>query len=100
SPDPDLRRDADLQLPALAAGLRRVVRHARSLAGLHPAPPVRSHPGVPAARPPVRARLRLMDASAQAARSNLARRVGFAVVAIPLALLLVWFGGWPLVLLL
>ena len=41
-----------------------------------------------------------MDASAQAARSNLARRVGFAVVAIPLALLLVWFGGWPLVLLL
>ena len=41
-----------------------------------------------------------MDASAQAARGNLARRVGFAVVAIPLALLLVWFGGWPLVLLL
>jgi phosphatidate cytidylyltransferase len=41
-----------------------------------------------------------MDASAQAARSNLARRIGFAVVAIPLALLLVWFGGWPLVLLL
>ena len=41
-----------------------------------------------------------MDASAQAARSNLARRIGFAVVAIPLALLLVWYGGWPLVLLL
>ena len=32
--------------------------------------------------------------------SNLARRVGFAVVAIPLALLLVWFGGLPLALLL
>ena len=32
--------------------------------------------------------------------SNLVRRVGFAVVAIPLALLLVWYGGLPLVLLL
>ena len=32
--------------------------------------------------------------------SNLVRRVGFAVVAIPLALLLVWFGGLPLALLL
>ena len=28
--------------------------------------------------------------------SNLARRVGFAAVAIPAALLVVWFGGWPL----
>jgi phosphatidate cytidylyltransferase len=32
--------------------------------------------------------------------SNLARRVGFAVIAIPLALVLVWFGGLPLALLL
>jgi phosphatidate cytidylyltransferase len=32
--------------------------------------------------------------------ANLMRRVGFAVVAIPLALLLVWYGGLPLVLLL
>jgi phosphatidate cytidylyltransferase len=32
--------------------------------------------------------------------ANLVRRVGFAVVAIPLALLLVWYGGLPLVLLL
>jgi phosphatidate cytidylyltransferase len=32
--------------------------------------------------------------------SNLARRVGFAVVAIPLALALVWYGGVPLVVLL
>jgi phosphatidate cytidylyltransferase len=32
--------------------------------------------------------------------SNLARRVGFAVVAIPLALAVVWYGGVPLVLLL
>jgi phosphatidate cytidylyltransferase len=32
--------------------------------------------------------------------SNLVRRVGFAAVAIPLALLLVWYGGLPLVLLL
>jgi len=32
--------------------------------------------------------------------SNLVRRVGFAAVAIPLALLLVWFGGLPLALLL
>ncbi|MFL5403728.1 MAG: phosphatidate cytidylyltransferase [Gemmatimonadales bacterium] len=29
--------------------------------------------------------------------SNLARRVGFAVVAIPLALIIVWYGGVPLV---
>ena len=35
----------------------------------------------------------LMDA-------NLVRRVGFAVVAIPLALLIVWYGGLPLALLL
>ena len=32
--------------------------------------------------------------------SNLARRVGFAVIAIPLALAVVWFGGLPLALLL
>ena len=32
--------------------------------------------------------------------SNLARRVGFAAVAIPAALLVVYFGGWPLVTLL
>jgi phosphatidate cytidylyltransferase len=32
--------------------------------------------------------------------SNLARRVGFAVIAIPLALLLVWYGGTPLTILL
>jgi phosphatidate cytidylyltransferase len=32
--------------------------------------------------------------------SNLARRVGFAMVAIPLALLLVWYGGTPLTILL
>ncbi len=97
-PDPDLLirtsgRDADLELPALAAGLRRALRDARPLAGLHPTPPVRGHPGISAARSPVRPRLGLMDA-------NLVRRVGFAVVAIPLALLLVWYGGLPLVLLL
>lgn len=27
--------------------------------------------------------------------SNLVKRIGFAAVAIPLALLLVWYGGWP-----
>jgi phosphatidate cytidylyltransferase len=32
--------------------------------------------------------------------ANLARRIGFAVVAIPLALLVVWYGGLPLALLL
>jgi phosphatidate cytidylyltransferase len=31
--------------------------------------------------------------------ANLTRRIGFAAVAIPLALLVVWFGGWPLALL-
>ncbi len=31
--------------------------------------------------------------------ANLLRRVGFAVLAIPAALLLIWYGGWPLVLL-
>ncbi len=31
--------------------------------------------------------------------SNLVQRVGFAVVAIPLALAVVWYGGWPLALL-
>ncbi len=41
-----------------------------------------------------------MDASRQAAHGNLIRRVAFAAVAIPLALVLVWYGGLPLVLLL
>lgn len=31
--------------------------------------------------------------------SNLTQRIGFAVVAIPVALAVVWFGSWPLVLL-
>jgi phosphatidate cytidylyltransferase len=31
---------------------------------------------------------------------NLVRRVGFAIIAIPLALIVVWYGGWPLALLL
>lgn len=31
---------------------------------------------------------------------NLARRIGFAVVAIPAALLIIWAGGWPLAVLL
>jgi phosphatidate cytidylyltransferase len=37
-----------------------------------------------------------MGASRQAADGNLVRRVAFAAVAIPLALLLVWYGGPPL----
>jgi phosphatidate cytidylyltransferase len=41
-----------------------------------------------------------MDPTAQAAQGNLVRRVGFAVVAIPVALLLVWYGGLPLAFLL
>lgn len=41
-----------------------------------------------------------MDASREAAHGNLIRRVAFAAVAIPLALVLVWYGGLPLVLLL
>jgi phosphatidate cytidylyltransferase len=41
-----------------------------------------------------------MGASPRTADGDLVRRVGFAVVAIPLALLLVWYGGVPLVLLL
>jgi phosphatidate cytidylyltransferase len=32
--------------------------------------------------------------------ANLVRRIGFAVLAIPLALAIVWYGGWPLALLL
>jgi len=41
-----------------------------------------------------------MGASARSADGNLVRRVGFAAVAIPLVLLLVWYGGVPLALLL
>ena len=93
SAHPHLGRDADLELPPLAARLRRALRHSGPLARLHPAPPLRSHPRVSAARPPVRARPGLMDA-------NLVRRVGFAAVAIPVALLVVWYGGLPLTLLL
>jgi phosphatidate cytidylyltransferase len=39
-----------------------------------------------------------MDAAGKSARSNLAQRIRFAVAAIPLALLLVWYGGVPLAL--
>jgi phosphatidate cytidylyltransferase len=41
-----------------------------------------------------------MDPTAQTDQRNLVRRVGFAVVAIPVALLLVWYGGLPLAFLL
>jgi len=41
-----------------------------------------------------------MDSSRQAAEGNLVRRVGFAVVAIPLALGIIWYGGLPLAFLL
>ncbi|HEY8256889.1 MAG TPA: phosphatidate cytidylyltransferase [Gemmatimonadales bacterium] len=41
-----------------------------------------------------------MDAKPQAAEGNLVRRIAFAVVAIPLALLIIWYGGAPLVCLL
>ncbi|MGH7498540.1 MAG: phosphatidate cytidylyltransferase [Gemmatimonadales bacterium] len=41
-----------------------------------------------------------MDTSGQAAEGNLIRRVTFAVLAIPLALAIVWYGGVPLVCLL
>lgn len=41
-----------------------------------------------------------MDAKPHAADGNLVRRVAFAVVAIPLALLVIWYGGAPLVCLL
>ncbi len=41
-----------------------------------------------------------MQASHAAAQGNLVRRVAFAVVAIPLALAIVWYGGIPLVCLL
>src|SRR5918998_1773427 len=59
------------------------------MAGLHPAPSLRGNPGISAARPAVRPRHCLMDA-------NLVRRIGFAVIAIPLALGVVWYGGLPL----
>ncbi|HJR17819.1 MAG TPA: phosphatidate cytidylyltransferase [Gemmatimonadales bacterium] len=41
-----------------------------------------------------------MDSIAQASEGNLVRRVGFAAVAIPLALAVVWYGGLPLAFLL
>jgi phosphatidate cytidylyltransferase len=41
-----------------------------------------------------------MDAGAKTNDGNLVRRVAFAAVAIPVALLIVWYGGWPLVALL
>lgn len=41
-----------------------------------------------------------MDSSPLAAEGNLVRRVGFAVIAIPLALAIIWYGGPPLAILL
>ena len=85
-PDPHVRRAAHLQLPALAARVRRVPRVAGALARLHPRAPLRGHSRLPAARSSVRPRHGLMDA-------NMVRRVAFAAVAIPLALGIVWLGG-------
>src|SRR6185503_20789074 len=90
SPHPHLGRDAHLQLPVVAAGVRRAVRHARPMAGLHPARPLRSDPRASAPRPTVRTRHRLMD-------RNLAQRIGFAAAAIPFALGIAGYGGWAMV---
>src|SRR3954464_11767153 len=91
SPDPHLRRNANLQFPPVAARVRRALCHAGSLAGFYSASSLRGDSGLPAARTPVRPRR-----SGMSTDSNLVRRVGFAVVAIPLALVLVWYGGLPL----
>jgi undecaprenyl diphosphate synthase len=57
-PDPDERRDARLELPAVADRVQRDLGHADPLAGLPQAPPLRGDPRLPEARASLRRRHR------------------------------------------
>ena len=95
-PDPDLLirtsgEHADLELPALAAGLRRAVRHAGAVARLHPPPSLRGHSRFPAPRPPVRARAGAPDGT-----PTWPGGVGSPPSRSRSRWLIVWYGGFPL----
>src|SRR5262249_38727362 len=100
--DPHERRDADLELPALADRLLGDLGHGRALARFPPRAPAAGHRGLPEARAPLRRHHRglttSVDAGARAPGflANLLRRVATALVALP-ALLAALFLGPPLV---
>src|SRR5262249_60929028 len=98
--DPHERRDADLELPALANRLLGDLGHGRAVARFPPPAPAAGHRGLPEARAPLRRHHRgLTETVERGTRSpgflpNLMRRVLTAAVALP-ALLAVLFLGPP-----
>src|SRR5262249_30216220 len=89
--DPDQRRDAPEQLPALAGCVCGDLRHQDFLAGFSRHPSARSHPGIPETRTTLRRIERTPQQSGPAlAHPRTMKRVLTAVVLIPLVLLAVF----------
>ena len=84
-PDPDVRRAADLELPALAARVRRARVHRHALAGLRRATTCAQALDEYAARRPARS---AADEQLRLAHPRRGRRL------LPLVLGVVWLGGW------
>src|SRR2546428_195306 len=88
-PHPHLGRASLVELPAVAARLHGAVHHAAAVAGRHAAGAVRSHPRLPATRPPVRPGHGVMS-------RNLLVRIAFAVPAIAATVVVLRLGRWVL----
>src|SRR5207244_5282976 len=89
SADSHLGRTADLELPAVAAGLHRVVHDAGALARRHATRSLPGDPRLPAARTAVR-----QSHGPSLMSHNLLVRIAVAVPAIAVMVVVMWFGGW------
>src|SRR5207247_1553379 len=91
SVDSHLGRAADLELPAVAAGLHRVVHDAGALARRHATRSLPGDPRLPAARTAVR-----QSHGPSLMSRNLLVRIAVAVPAIAVTVAVLWLGGWVL----
>src|SRR5207302_59474 len=91
SADSHLGRAADLELPAVAAGLHRVVHDAGALARRHATRSLPGDPRLPAARTAVR-----QSHGPSLMSRNLLVRIAVAVPAIAVTVVVLWLGGWVL----
>src|SRR5439155_962554 len=91
SADSHLGRAADLELPAVAAGLHRVVHDAGALARRHATRSLPGDPRLPAARTAVR-----QSHGPSLMSRNLLVRIAVAVPAIAVTVAVLWLGGWVL----
>src|SRR5262249_21713351 len=82
-PDPDVRRAAHLELPALAERVHRAVLHRKAVAGLRPARSRGRDRGVRRPGPEVRRPV-----------SSFLSRLAVVAVGLPVVLGLVHLGGW------